>query len=217
MSDYPREPLEAIQAWLEVSAEKLEKHSSLSADEKKQLVEVEKTIQKLSKLGVTIPDDLRSMKLRLSAKDQACASSDGVDSALVEIEDLIGDLADLLKAAKHLKRKGKSSGVGGPKRHYGISIEELLESGDLSTSDKLELQWAKNGPRIKGKLLEDGRVKVLSGEHTGNYKSLSAAADACAGRSLNGWDHWRRINDDGSETLLTDIRGQYLERGLNNG
>ena len=39
---------------------------------------------------------------------------------------------------------------------------------------------------------------------------LSTAASRVAGRSLNGWKHWRRVNHDGTTTALEDIRARYL-------
>lgn len=40
----------------------------LSADERKQLLAVNKAVEQLTRLGVSVPDDLRKLKLRLSSK-----------------------------------------------------------------------------------------------------------------------------------------------------
>ena len=88
---------------------------------------------------------------------------------------------------------------------------DLLKAGVLSTDDRLELQWLKDGPVLKGKVKADGAVMVKTPEGWQSYASLSTAASRVAGRSLNGWKHWRRVNPAGTETPLEDVRARYLK------
>ncbi|MFO7885817.1 MAG: DUF4357 domain-containing protein [Desulfobacteraceae bacterium] len=86
----------------------------------------------------------------------------------------------------------------------------------MSIDDPLELQWLKDGPVHKGKLMDDGEVMVKTSEGWKSFTSLSTAASQMAGpgRSLNGWKHWRRVNSDGTTTSFEDIRSQYIQKGM---
>ena len=71
---------------------------------------------------------------------------------------------------------------------------DLFKARVLSTDDRLELQWLKDGPVLKGKVKADGTVMVKTPDGWQSYASLSTAASRVAGRSLDGWKHWRRVN-----------------------
>ena len=100
---------------------------------------------------------------------------------------------------------------GGGDTVYGYRSPDLIRGGLLSVDDRLELQWLKNGPVLKGKVLADGVVMVKTSDGWQQYDSLSTAASRVAGRSLNGWKHWRLVNHDGTTTALEDIRAKYLK------
>jgi hypothetical protein len=208
--------LEAIQAWLDyVDQVPLPAPAAkgLSPEEKQQLQTVNKAVEQLTKLGVEIPSDLRSLKLRLSANDVAAVSNPHIAKHLAGVESLIDGLRELSQAARALRQKLKTGViVSGVKKHYGVALEELLDAGFLSTDDRLELQWTRGSGVFEGRVLSDGSVSAKVAEGWKKFNSLSTAASEISGRSLNGWDHWHRINADGTRTLLTRIRAEYLNQ-----
>jgi hypothetical protein len=170
----------------------------------------------LTRQGVSVPEDIRTLKLRLSTKDVSGVEKHEVEERIREVEVFIEQLRKLSQAARSLRNKLKNTGrTGGTKKHYGVTLLELIQSGHLTTQDKLELQWLKDGPTYEGKVLPDGTVMAKTARGWKKYDSLSAAADQIAGRSLNGWEHWLRINSDGSRTSLKEIRSHYLGEGTN--
>lgn len=185
-------------------------------EERKQLQAVNKTIAQLTRHGVSVPEDLRNLKLRLSAKDAPSAANREVEGQIMEIEALIEQLRKLVQAARWLRNRLKGPHqISGTKRHYGVTLLELIQSGHLSTEDRLQLQWLKNGPKFEGKIRPDGYVMAKTPNGWRQYDSLSTAADDIAKRSLNGWEHWRRINSDSSRTPLKEIRSQYMSERAN--
>ncbi|MBK6419339.1 MAG: hypothetical protein IPF79_09150 [Ignavibacteria bacterium] len=172
-----------------------------------------KAVEQLTKLGVEIPSDLRSLKLRLSANDVASVSNPQITMHLTGVESLIDGLRELSQAARALREKLKTGAiVSGAKKHYGVALEELLDAGLLSTDDRLELQWTRGSGVFEGKVLGDGTVSAKSAGGWKQYDSLSTAASEIAGRPLNGWDCWRRTNADGKRTSLKEIRAEYLNQ-----
>jgi hypothetical protein len=207
----------SISEWLAAQAESIPAvQDGLTSEERKQLQAVNRSIQQLTSSGIAVPDELRRIKLDLSAKDQANGNEGEIESRLEAIEKVIQSLAALTKEARGVRDKLKSSNPGGgTKKHYGVSLLELLQSGYLSTDDKLELQWKKTGPTYEGKLLDDGSVSAKTDAGWRQFDSLSTAAATIGGRALNGWKHWCRVNRDGSLVTLKEIRSRYMkERGI---
>jgi hypothetical protein len=208
--------LKAIQAWLDhLDQAPLPAPAAkgLSAEEKQQLQTVNKAIEQLTRLGVEIPSDLRSLKLKLSANDVAAVSNPQIANDLASVENLIDGLRELSQAARALREKLKSGViVPGTKKHFGVTLKELLDAGFLSTSDRLELQWSRDSGTYEGRLGADGSISAKTDRGWKQYDKLSGAAAEIGGRELNGWDHWRRINTDGTRTTLKEIRTEYLSQ-----
>ena len=184
----------------------------LSAEERKQLQAVNKAVEQLQRNGISVPEELRNLKLQLSAKDNAGLEDHEMKTRLKSVESLIQGLGKTIKTARAIRDKMKSTGqAGGPKKYYGVSLADLVLAGLLSVDDRLELRWLKNGPAFKGKVIANGAVMVKTSDGWQQYDSLSTAASRVAGRSLNGWKHWYFINHDGTTTALEDIRAKYLK------
>ncbi len=220
MPDELKSHLDAVHRWIEeIGSRPIPRApgpgEGLSRDEKQQLLKISHLIEQLKKVGVEVPSDLRNLKLSLSAKDLGVTAADPVLSeALQQMEDLIGRLREVLRFAREVRDRLKPVAAGsGTKKHFGVSLEELLDSGLLSTEDQLELQWARDGERYAGKVLSDGTVSARTEEGWKTFVSLSAVAADISGRSQNGWEHWRRINSDGTRTSLKQIRTEYLAQG----
>jgi len=206
--------LAAIEEWLARHRTITRPVHGLSGDERKQLQAVEKSIQQLSGLGVPIPDELRQLKLQLSAKDVVRPAVASTCASLAEVVEMLSALNRLTRTAKSLHNRLKSPGKASvSKQRYEVTLEELIQQGYLSVDDKLEFSWQKAGPVFEGKVRADGTLMAKTPSGWKPFKSLSAAADAIAESSLNGWLHWRLINADGSRTSLKDVRAQYLNEG----
>ncbi len=207
--------LAAIEQWLAGHRANVQLAQGLSSDERKQLHVVNKSIQQLSGLGVSIPDELRQLKLQLSAKDTVRPTTEGTQASLAEVAELTSALSKLAQTAKTIHNQLRTpSKVPVAKRRYKVTLEDLIQSGHLSTDDKLEFSWQKGGSVFEGKVNIDGSVmvKMLSGWK--QFESLSAAAMDIGECSLNGWLHWRRVNTDGSRTTLKDIRAKFINEGV---
>lgn len=203
--------LDALENWLETNSHVPNQGPGLSSDERKQLQGINKTIQDLGKLGVPVPDELRSLKIKLTAKDVSSSGVAALESRLSDVEEFISAVREILQTARDLRERLKSTVTSsGTKAHYGVSIEELLRHGYLTIEDRLELQWIKNGDTYEGKLCEDGRVMAKSDGHWRDYNTLSMAAAEICGRPLNGWDTWSKVNEDGSKTPLKKIRERFM-------
>ena len=211
MPDEIGEHIKALDRWLEQLGRVSKPPAGLSAEERKQLQAVNKAIEQLQRTGVSVPEDLRGFKLKLSARDVAGSQDQEVEAHLKRVESLIQALRQTIKTARTVRERLKSKGqVVGLKKYYGIALLDLLQAGVLSTDDRLELQWMKDGPVLKGKVKADGTVMVKTPDGWQSYASLSTAASRVAERSLNGWKHWRRVNHDGTATSLEDIRARYI-------
>jgi len=211
MTDELNENLEALRHWLERQGDIPELKPGLSTEERKQLQAVNKTIRQLNRLSVSVPEDLRNLKLRLSTKDVSDSLKHEVEERIVKVEALIEQLRKISNAARALRSRLKGTAqTGGPKKRYDVTVLELIQGGHLNIDDRLELQWLKDGQTYEGKVRPDGTVMAKIGGGWEQFKSLSAAAGQIAGRSLNGWKHWRRINKDGSRTSLKEIRNRFL-------
>ena len=211
MPDEIREHIKALDRWLEQLGRVPKQPAGLSAEERKQLQAVNKAVEQLQRNNVPVPEDLRSLKLKLSAKDVTGSDNRETEAGLKKVESLIQALGKTIKTARAVRNRLKSTGqVGGTKKNYGIALLDLLQAGLQSTDDRFELQWLKDGPVLKGKVKADGTVIVKTPDGWRPYASLSTAASRVAGRSLNGWKHWRRVNNDGTATALEDIRALYI-------
>lgn len=217
MNEEMEQNLTNICEWIAAQAGSIpEAPSGLTPEERKQLKAVNRSIQQLTNSGVSVPDELRRLKLNLSARDRETDKDGKIENQLQAIEKMIQSLAALRKDAQKVRNelKGLSHG-GGTTKRYGVTLLNLLQGGQISTEDELQLQWKKEGLIYEGKFLEDGSVSAKTESGWQRYDSLSAAAATIGERPLNGWEHWRRVNRDGSLTALKEIRTRYIKERVN--
>jgi len=210
------EHLEAIRRWLdEVEAIPLpeDRLSSLSSQEKQELRRIEGLIDQLKSHGVTlIPAELVDKKYELAARDVPAPAPSDATKFLATLEELCGKLGELAKKARILRNQIRSrTANNGPRAYYDVEPLDLLNAGYLSTNDRLELQWSNTSGVHEGRLESDGRIRANTQDGWKAFPSLSSAAQYISGRPQNGWEHWRRINEDGTRTSLKKIRDQYRE------
>lgn len=214
MDDDIKAHLAAVDQWLVKHRATKPASQGLTSDGRKQLHAVNKSIQQLAALGVSIPDELRQLKLQLSAKDVVGPAAVGTQESLAEVAELIGALGKLSQAAKSIFNQLKTPGnESAGRQRYDVTLQQLVNSGHLSLDDKLEFSWLKGGPVFEGKVRESGALAAKLPTGWKEFESLSAAAEDISDHSLNGWMHWRRINSDGSRTTLKDIRAKFMKEG----
>mgnify|MGYP001336710266 FL=1 len=211
--------LAAIGEWIAGHRASTRPPQGLSNDERKQLHAVERSIQQLAGLGVPIPDELRQLKLQLSAKDVVGPTTASTPERIAEVVEMVSALRTLTHAARALQNQLKASPGKGPttKRRYEVTLNDLMQSGHLLPDDKLELAWKKSGPVFEGKVRADGTLVVQTSSGWKTFDSVSAAATAIGNCSLNGWLHWSRVNADGSRTTLKNIRANFINQTLSDG
>lgn len=210
------EHLEAIRHWLdEVEAIPLpeDRPIGLSSQEKQELRRIEGLIDQLKSHGVTlIPAELVDKKCELAARDVPAPAPSDATKFLPTLEELCGKLGELAKKARILRNQIRSrTANNGPRAYYDVEPLDLLNAGYLSTNDRLELQWSNTSGVHEGRLESDGRIRANTQDGWKAFPSLSSAAQYISGRPQNGWEHWRRINEDGTRTSLKKIREQYQE------
>ena len=207
-----QEHLDAIDRWISEQEADVSRVEVLTSEERKQLSAVNKSIQQLTALGVSIPDELRQIKLTLSAKDVSSTRSAEHD----QVKELIGELGRLISAAKAVlndtKQKSKTY-THKRGRNSEVSLATLIEKGYFSIHDRMELCWKKSGPVYEGTCNPDGSVIVNTPSGPKSFETLSSAAMKLSNNSLNGWLCWWRINPDGSRTSMKEIRSRYLSEG----
>lgn len=207
----------AIEHWIERQLEIIAEPVGLSVEQRKQLQAIEKSIRQLSKSGIEIPDDLRRLKLDLSAHDVATVGSSISDEHKDAVIGLIDELKRLLDKALNIQRRTKKpDDTNVTKRNFRVSLKDLIDSGHLSANDQIEFSYNRGALRAKGEVSSEGAIQIQTNTGTTTFQSLSNAAVDITGRSLNGWIYWWKVNPDDSRVLLDDIRKQFLnERNKN--
>ena len=201
--------IDAIGGWITSISKKGDVDVGLSRDERKQLQAIENSIKHLSKNGIEIPDDLRRLKLELSARD--IDARELSEAQIAAISELIDELRKLTGRARSIQKHTKQpGGTRSGKRHYNVSLKDLVEGGYLAADQHIEFSYKNGEVRAEGKVTANGSVSIQTDSDWEDFASLSAAAKDIAGRSLNGWIYWSKVNPNGSPVLLEEIRQQFL-------
>jgi hypothetical protein len=182
------------------------------AEDQRALQNVENLIAQLGRMGVPPPAELLQQRDQVKAKINELAERlEVAECDLVNLEGLIAEYSDLLKMAREKREELRRVSLGGKKKHFGVSLSDLISAHYLSPKDELELRWLRDGPTFKGLLCDDGSILVETKIGWKRYDSLSTAASEIAGRSLNGWEVWSRTESHGKRTKMLEIRQKYLE------
>jgi hypothetical protein len=110
LPDEIRKHIKALEQWLEQLEQIPKPPAGLSAEERKQLHTVNKAVDQLQRAGVSVPKDLRSLKLKLSAKDFTGIQNQEAETQLKIIEKFINALNKTTKSARVVRDKLKSKG-----------------------------------------------------------------------------------------------------------
>ncbi len=185
---------------------------TLGPEDRRTLQKVSNMIEELEKMGVAPPDQLLRQRDQLRFKSEHSAQKlKVVESALANLDTLISEYSSLLKAAREKRDHLHQISSGGGKKHYGVTLSDLLQARYIFPKDELELRWLKDGPPCKGVVCDDGTILVETVKGWKRYESLSSAATEIAGRSLNGWEVWASVGPHGKRRKMTEIRERFLK------
>lgn len=188
--------------------------AGLSSREKQELRRIEGVVHQLKSLGVTaIPSELLEQRDDLASRDVPATEPSEATKMLPELDALADQLEGLCRRIRCLRNEIRShTPSSGSRAYYPVELSDLIHSGLLSTNDRLELQWSATSAVFEGRLEADGRILANTPqEGWKSFPSLSSAAQFISGRSQNGWEHWRKVNEDGTRTQLKTIREHYQE------
>lgn len=201
----------AIEDWINECIGKTVSEAGLSKDERKQLQAIENSIKSLSKNGIDIPDDLRRLKLELSARDIDTSGGTLTEEEKAAVTELVDELQKLTTRARNIGKRSKWPGTANPsKQHHRVTLKDLIDGGYISPLDQVEFSYRNGEVSAKGRVTADGHVAIEKGTSVEEFRSLSTASKDISGKSLNGWIYWWKLDQDGSRTLLDEIRKQFL-------
>lgn len=111
-----------------------------------------------------------------------------------------------LASARGLVQEAVAAAPGSPRRHYGVSLADLVEAGYLRAGEVLRWERRRAGVVHAAVVLPGGVGLEMDGKE---YSSVSGPADAASGTSNDGWMKWT-VEREGSWVTLHDIRAKFL-------
>ena len=131
-----------------------------------------------------------------------------LERADVELVLQSGSLTDLLARLRGLWRldydpAGLAPLTADDEEVQRVTVGMLLEAGLIIPGQALGATFKKRP--VAGTVTAAGEVEVRGVKH----QSLSAAASAATGGSINGWDFWH-THHEGRRVPLKELRSQYL-------
>jgi predicted small metal-binding protein len=106
---------------------------------------------------------------------------------------------------KNLPEQKSKSAFLIKKHFFKISLKDLIDSKIVKANQ--EIYGEHKGKTYQGKILENGQVQVDILSKT--FDSLSGAAMAIKGGSVDGWRWWNVKQTDGTKTSLSSLREKY--------
>jgi len=179
-------------------------------EKSRQLKAVNDSILNLGKQNISVPDDLRSLKLNLSNEIDVYDEVNNIKSKIInELKQIL-----LLLSTKVVKRKPKKVQIkhgSSSKKQCSIQVYDLIKATTLQAGAKIEHVNKKDGVIYSGVIKNKGEIETNFAGKRELYKSLSAAAHGLTGTSLNGWIWWSVVYDDGRRVPLVKLRNKLEE------
>lgn len=85
-----------------------------------------------------------------------------------------------------------------------VTIKNLIDANILKVGQVIYRSY--KGNKWEARILHDGKIKLLFDDN--EYNSLSTAAKMIAG-SVDGWEWWHAIRENGKECKLDELRKEY--------
>lgn len=155
-----------------------------------QIKEIERTITRLQKRGLNIPDELKELKLRLLLDSEK-------KGAIVPLKKYF--IENIQKFLSHdIKKKLKKTKPGKNSKRKPRSFPP----------DGTLCRFIYKGNDYNGQI-QDGQLNVNG---YGVFSSLSSASVAISGTSRNGWRDWELKIPESDHWLLADIWRKKLKK-----
>jgi hypothetical protein len=108
------------------------------------------------------------------------------------------------------KRSGRLPGPKKTKKHFGVTLKDVIGAGLLSPPLKLFRKY--KGQAMEATLLPDGSVEMRGTRYDSCSTAAEIARSFVTGRRMNtnGWDFWQYLDGRGKKTTLFDAREKFL-------
>ena len=191
-----------LNPWLN-EADKTEKQNQLNA--------VAGSLDKLTKTEVTIPSELRELKLKLHRELDQFKEAKIIKA---ELDDMLSEFVIQKKSIR--KRPPKKVLLKKIRKTTGIRIEmlRLIQNGIIEPQTKLVKHF--KGIHYEATITNEGQIELF---HNGIMVSLntpSAAAEYLSKAKQNGWTWWSLEGDTKGRTL-DYYRQKYIQHGKETG
>ena len=158
-------------------------------EKSKQLTEVEKTISNLERANITIPEELRKLKLSLY---QVVHQYNDFIKLKANYENLLKDNYHKISSRNispqpSIKSKG-GNGKSRTRKFINITQKDLLDENIIPAGLKIYKNY--KGTYYSAKILNNGAIELVQNGKTYRFTSLSTAAEHITKGSINGWDWW---------------------------
>ena len=191
-----------LNPWLN-EADKTEKQNQLNA--------VAGSLDKLTKTEVTIPSELRDLKLKLHRELDKFKEAKIIKAELGEMLSQFVDakkpIQKRVQAKKGSIKKSKPSG-------NRIELLNLIQNGILEPNTKICKDF--KGLHFEAIITGEGKIKYTKNGIIKTFNTPSAAAEYLSKAKQNGWTWWSLEGDTKGRTL-DYYRQKYIQHGKETG
>jgi hypothetical protein len=187
-----------LSPWLN-EADKTEKQNQLKA--------VAGSLDKLTKTEVTIPSELRELKLKLHRELDQFKEAKIIKA---ELDEMLSQFIIQKKSIR--KRTPKKVLAKKNRKSTGIRIEilNLIQKGILDPQTKIVKHF--KGIHYEATITNEGQIELLHNGVTVSHSTPSAAAEYLSKARQNGWTWWSLEGDTKGRTL-DYYRQKYIQHG----
>jgi len=191
-----------LNPWLN-EADKTEKQNQLNA--------VAGSLDKLTKTEVTIPSELRDLKLKLHRELDQFKEAKIIKA---ELDEMLGQFVIQKKATR--KRTAKKVLIKKIRKSTGSRIDlfHLIQNDIIEPQAKIVKHF--KGIRYEATITNEGQIELLHNGVTVSHNTPSAAAEYLSKAKQNGWTWWSLEGDPKGRTL-DYYRQKYIQHGKETG
>jgi hypothetical protein len=191
-----------LNPWLN-EADKTEKQNQLKA--------VAGSLDKLTKTEVTIPSELRDLKLKLHRELDQFKEAKIIKA---ELDEMLSQFAIQKKSIR--ERTPKKVLIKKIRKTTGIRIEllNLIQNGIIEPQTKIVKHF--KGTHYVATITNEGLIELFHNGVKLTYNTPSAAAEYLSKAKQNGWTWWSLKGDTKGRTL-DYYRQKYIQHGKETG
>lgn len=170
---------------------------SVLAEKNTQLKSIEKTIQQMQKNQTPVPDELRTLKIRLVTE---IAAIKDLRKDVTEMHKILSEFLEVTPKNKMAsKNKPINQNAVKKKQATQLTVLDLINAGVITAPFQLFRNY--KGQQFKAVVGSDGIISIVLDGKKREFNSPSAAAVAATGKSQNGWSWWSVVTDQGNICL----------------